>query len=236
MGAGFAKRFKVWNNPEMKLTSLTAQTRKEGKGAPAEVVAVYDMPVVGAQLTLRYLVDTRGKIEVSQLLEPKAGAKASDMYRFGMVMDMPYQMDHTTFYGRGPIENYSDRKASQLVGIYNNTADNMFFPYIRPQETGTFSDLRYWKQADTEGNGLKVTANELFSASALHYNIADLDDGEAKEQRHSYQVPKSKYTVLCVDGEQYGVGGQDSWGVWPFEQYRLHFGKKAFTFTLSPLK
>ena len=236
MGAGFAKRFKVWNNPEMKLLSLTAETRKEGKAAPAEVTAVYDMPVVGAQLTLRYRVDASGKVNVSQLLEPKAGAKAPDMYRFGMVMDMPYRMDRTTFYGRGPIENYADRKASQLVGVYSSTADDMFYPYIRPQETGTFSDLRYWRQADGEGNGLQVTADQLFSASALHYNIADLDDGEAKEQRHSHQIPKSRYTVLCIDGAQYGLGGQDSWGAWPFEQYRLHFGKKASSFTMAPFR
>ena len=81
-----------------------------------------------------------------------------------------------------------------------------------------------------------MTADQLFSASALHYNIADLDDGEAKEQRHSHQIPKSRYTVLCIDGAQYGLGGQDSWGAWPFEQYRLHFGKKAFSFTMAPLR
>ncbi len=70
------------------------------------------------------------------------------MMRFGVVMQLPYTMDHSEFYGRGPIENYSDRKYSQLLGIYHQTADEQFYPYIRPQETGTKSDIRWWRQAD----------------------------------------------------------------------------------------
>ena len=159
------------------------------------------------------------------------------MFNFGMVLDMPYNMDKSQFYGRGPIENYTDRKASQNVGIYKQTADEQFFPYIRPQETGTKSDMRCWKQTNSEGKGIKVSAlPELFMASALHYNILDLDEGLNKHQRHPEQIKKSKYTELRIDKAQFGLGDIDSWGAWPLEPYQLKYENMVFNFTISPLK
>ena len=162
-------------------------------------------------------------------------AKVSDMLRFGMVMQMPYDMDQSRFFGRGPIENYSDRKASERIGIYKQTADQQFFPYIRPQETGTKQDIKWWQQTNASGTGIVIhgLSGDL-SMSALHYAIADLDDGLEKEQRHSYQVKKSPFTNLCIDKEQAGVGGTDSWGSWPLEPYRLHYGDRSFEFSISP--
>ena len=162
-------------------------------------------------------------------------AKVSSMFRFGMLMQLPYNMDKSHFYGRGPIENYIDRKYSQNIGIYTQTADEQFFPYIRPQETGTKSDLRWWEQTDKAGKGFRITSDNVFDASALHYSINDLDEGTEKAQRHSYQVPQSKYTELCIDKEQFGIGGENSWGSWPLPQHRISYGDKTFTFVISPI-
>ena len=158
------------------------------------------------------------------------------MLRFGMVMNLPYQMDKSQWFGRGPVENYCDRKYSQNVGIYSSTADEMFFPYVRPQETGTMGDIRWWNQSDNNGAGLRVEADKLFSASALHYNISDLDEGEEKDQRHSPSVPKSKFTNLCIDLKQAGVGGVDSWGEdgRARKGYRVEYQDYDFTFSISP--
>ena len=112
------------------------------------------------------------------------------------------------YYGRGPVENYNDRKFSQRVGIYQQTADDQFYPYIRPQETGTKGDMRWWEQTDKEGNGFCIYGDQPFYASALHYNQEDLDDGDEKEQRHSTDVPQSKFTNLFIDLEHAGVGGE----------------------------
>ena len=160
------------------------------------------------------------------------------MMRFGMVLEMPYQFDRSTFYGRGPVENYVDRKLSQRVGLYTQTVDEQFYPYIRPQETGTKSDLRWWKQTDASGFGLEVGNAGLFSASALHYSVSALDDGDSKEQRHSPQIPKSKYVNLSIDLEQAGVGGVDSWSMngIALPQYRTNYGDKDFTFVLKPVE
>lgn len=242
MGAGMNRKAKVWNNPEMKLTSLTVEKGKKVEGAdekcPAVVVAKYDMPAVKATLTLTYAISADGSMKITEKMDATEGEKVPTMFRFGMLMQMPYGIDRSTFYGRGPIENYADRKESQNVGIYSQTADEQFYPYIRPQENGTKSDLRWWRQTDANGFGLEVSNAGLFSASALHYNIEDLDDGDDKEQRHSPQVPKSKFTNLIIDMAQTGVGGVDSWSMNGFAlpKYRVEYGDKEFTFVLKPLK
>ena len=236
MGAQLQKKFRVWRAPALNLQTITASKVKVGKNVNAVVKAVYDMPDVKAALTITYTIAPDGTMGVEQTMDATEGEKVSDMFRFGMLMQLPFQMDNSTFYGRGPIENYIDRKGSQNVGIYTQTAEEQFFPYIRPQETGTKSDIRWWQQTYKAGKGFRITSGNLFSASALHYSIDDLDDGEEKEQRHSYEVPQSKYTELCIDKEQFGVGGENSWGAWPLPQHRLGYADKTFSFVISPVK
>ena len=233
MGAGLQSRFKAWRNPIMNLTAISAA--KVGK-VGARVVAVYDMPDVKATLTITYDIDGEGAMTVQQQMKTTPDAKVSNLLRFGMVMDLDYNMDKSEFYGRGPIENYIDRKASQNIGIYKQTADQQFYPFIRPQETGTKSDIRWWKQTTAEGLGFCITAvNNYFDACALHYNISDLDEGDQKAQRHSPEVPKSKYTELSINLAHFGLGGENSWGSWPLQQHRLSYQDMTFTFHLIPL-
>lgn len=233
MGAGLQSRFKAWRNPIMNLTAISAA--KVGK-VGARVVAVYDMPDVKATLTITYDIDGEGAMTVQQQIKTTPDAKVSNLLRFGMVMDLDYNMDKSEFYGRGPIENYIDRKASQNIGIYKQTADQQFYPFIRPQETGTKSDIRWWKQTTAEGLGFCITAvNNYFDACALHYNISDLDEGDQKAQRHSPEVPKSKYTELSINLAHFGLGGENSWGSWPLQQHRLSYQDMTFTFHLTPL-
>lgn len=235
MGGSANKDYKAWFNPEMKLKSINIKKGAKGMADVAVVNAIYDMPTVKAQLTLTYNVAADGSMTVTQAMKTSKGANVSPMFRFGMVMELPYNMDQTTFYGRGPIENYADRKLSQNIGIYKQTADEQFYPYIRPQETGTKCDLRWWQQTDAQGQGFTVMSDKTFSASALHYAIADLNDGDEKEQRHSSQVPKSKFTNLCIDLAQAGVGGVDSWSKrgLALPQYRVDYKDHVFKFVIK---
>jgi len=237
MGANMQNRFKVWRNPTMSLTSLTANKVKEGKAEKAQVVATYDMPDVKATLSLTYLVSADGSIDLTEQLTTTPGAKVSDMFRFGMVMDLPYDMSESHFYGRGPVENYIDRDGGQWIGLYTLSTEQQFYSYIRPQETGTKCDIRWWQQLTNAGTGLAFSpVGTTMSASALHYSINDLDEGMEKHQRHSPEVKKSKYTELCFDLIQYGVGGENSWGAWPLEKYRVHYGDKTFRVQIVPVK
>ena len=99
------------------------------------------------------------------------------MFRFGMQLPMPKEYESIEYYGRGPVENYCDRNHNTLLGIYRQSVDEQFYPYIRPQETGTKTDVRWWKLVNSSRNGLMVEAEAPFSASALHYTIESLDDG-----------------------------------------------------------
>ena len=242
MGANINNKYKVWRSPEMKLVSVSSQKVKDKakykNGVPVVIVAKYDMPAVKSELCMTYVISADGSVQVNEKLTAHGGDDVAPMMRFGMVMEMPYQFDRSTFYGRGPVENYVDRKLSQRVGLYTQTVDEQFYPYIRPQETGTKSDLRWWKQTDASGFGLEVGNAGLFSASALHYSVSALDDGDSKEQRHSPQVPKSKYVNLSIDLEQAGVGGVDSWSMngIALPQYRTNYGDKDFTFVLKPVE
>ena len=233
MGAGLQKKFKVWKNPQMNLKNI--DVKKDKKANTVTIVTSFDMPEVQGQMDITYLVFANtGAVKVTEDFKATEGAKVSDMFRFGMLLQMPYTMEKSNYYGRGPIENYSDRKDCMRIAIYNDDADNQYFPYIRPQESGTKSDIRWWKQTDATGLGLQVKSCAPFYASALHFDTEELDDGDEKEQRHSFDLKKSKFTNLFLDAAHMGVGGENSWGAWPLEKYRVHYGSKTFNFVLIP--
>ena len=233
MGAGLQKKFKAWKNPQMNLKNI--DVKKDKKTNSVTILTSFDMPEVQGQMDITYVVFANtGAVKVTEDFKATEGAKVSDMFRFGMLMQMPYTMEKSNYYGRGPIENYSDRKDCMRIGVYTDDADNQYFPYIRPQESGTKSDIRWWKQTDATGLGLQVKSCTPFYASAIHFDTEELDDGEEKEQRHSFDLKKSKFTNLFLDSAHMGVGGENSWGAWPLEKYRVHYGNKTFTFTLIP--
>lgn len=233
MGANLQKKFKVWKNPQMNLKNI--DVKKDKKANTVTIVTSFDMPEVQGQMDITYLVFANtGAVKVTEDFKATEGAKVSDMFRFGMLLQMPYSMEKSTYYGRGPVENYSDRKDCMRIAIYNDDADNQYFPYIRPQESGTKSDIRWWKQTDATGLGLQVKSCAPFYASALHFDTEELDDGDEKEQRHSFDLKKSKFTNLFLDAAHMGVGGENSWGAWPLEKYRVHYGNKTFNFVLIP--
>ena len=233
MGAGIQKKFQAWKNPQMNLKNI--DVKKDKKTNSVTILTSFDMPEVQGQMDITYVVFANtGAVKVTEDFKATEGAKVSDMFRFGMLMQMPYTMEKSNYYGRGPIENYSDRKDCMRIGVYSDDADNQYFPYIRPQESGTKSDIRWWKQTDATGMGLQVKSCTPFYASAIHFDTEELDDGDDKEQRHSFDLKKSKFTNLFLDSAHMGVGGENSWGAWPLEKYRVHYGNKTFTFTLIP--
>jgi len=230
-GAGLQKKYRVWLNPEIRLTSLDAD-EKEGK---AVVTASYDIPAVKARLTLTYTVDGNGTVDISESIVAAEGEKVPDLFRFGMRMDMPREFETVEYYGRGPGENYIDRSHAMNLGRYRQSVSEQPYPYIRPQETGTRADLRWWRVLDPAGNGIEITASEPFSASALHYTIESLDGGENKPNSHFAEVAPQDVTELCIDLRQMGLGCVNSWGALPRPEYRIPYADRTFNFTITPL-
>jgi beta-galactosidase len=231
MGATLHVRNNVWRNPKITLKSINAQTKNDS----IEVKAEYEIKEVSAKLNLTYWISSAGTITVNQKLLADKETKVPDLFRFGMKLVMPKFFDQIEYYGRGPVENYIDRNSSQFLGIYNQSVDNQFYPYIRPQETGTKTDIRWWKQVDRAGKGFEFESIEPFSASALYYTVESLDDGDEKDQRHSPEVPKSDYTNVCIDKVQMGLGCVNSWGAKPLDKYLLHYQDYEFIFRITPI-
>jgi len=230
-GANLQNRYRAWHDPEMKLESL----KSEMKDGLAYIYAGYSMPSVSGKLDMIYVVNGNGAVKVTESFTADKNAKVSDMFRFGMQMQMPESFGNIEYYGRGPVENYQDRNHSTALGIYSQKVSDQFYPYIRPQETGTKTDIRYWRQLDNAGNGLEFKAENPFSASALNYSIESLDEGRQKHNGHSPEVNKVDYTNLIIDKVQMGLGCVNSWGALPLPQYRLPYGDYTFSFMMTPV-
>ena len=230
-GAGLQNKYAVWRNPEIKLLSL----KQESKDEQVVVSAEYEMKSVHAKLFLTYTINNVGAVKVTQRMAAAADVKVSDMFRFGMQLVMPSSFENISYYGRGPVENYIDRNHSTDLGIYNQTVTEQFYAYIRPQENGTKTDIRWWNMLNAEGKGLQFVAEAPFSASALHYTIESLDDGVQKDQRHSNEVEPSDLTNVLIDKVQQGLACEDSWGAIPLPKYRIPYGNYEFTFVMTPI-
>ncbi len=231
MGGGAHLANGAWRDPAMVLEGLDVD------GAEGTLTATYDMPDLGSTLFMRYEIGRDGSLVLSQWIREGQAEGLPDPFRFGVVVQLPYGTDQSEYYGRGPVENYPDRKASQMVGTYRATADEQYYPYSRPQETGTKCDIRKWRQTDARGVGLEVTPRAPMLASALHHDVEELDEGDRKAQRHGPEARKSKYTNLFLDSEMSGVGGVNSWSEEGLcqEKYRVRHGDKALTVHIKPI-
>ncbi|MBI9064436.1 MAG: DUF4981 domain-containing protein [Marinilabiliaceae bacterium] len=231
-GAQLQKKLSDWRNPQMQLKSFEVKE----EGGNALVNANYVLPELDASLELSYEITATGKMKITQKMDASDdAAKKTMLPRFGMQFSFNKIFDQIEYYGRGPIENYADRKTSAFIDHYQQTVSEQFFPYIRPQETGTKSDIRWWKLTNRAGNGVKIYASVPFSASALHFTTDDLDDFDTKEQRHSGELEEQDMTVLSIDLKQMGLGCINTWGALPLDKYQLPYGDYEFTFVVEPI-
>ena len=219
-------------------TFLTEEIQNGGiMGTTNQHETVYVIsPEINSNNQMLFRDNNKGAIKVTQKMTADKNAKVSPMFRFGMQMPMPRYFENIEYYGRGPVENYIDRKGNADLAIYRQTVDEQFYSYIRPQENGTKSDIRWWKMLNEAGNGIEVVASAPFSASALHYTIESLDDGARKDQRHSPEVEEADLTNLCLDKVQMGLGCVNSWGTIALPEYQIPYGDYEFTFILTPVK
>lgn len=232
-GAAQQLKMGVWKNPGMKLEKISASE----KGENVVVVAEYKLTKVDANLTMTYEINGCGAIAVTEALKVNPAAeKKPNLFRFGMEITMPETFDIIEYYGRGTVENYSDRKESAFIGLYKENVKDQYYPYIRPQETGNKTDLRYWKVIDLDGRGLLFKSEAPISASALDRLTGDMDDGLQKDQRHGGEVKARRLTNVHVDKVQMGLGCINSWGSTPLKPYMVPFEDYTFKFVMSPTK
>ena len=230
-GAGLQQKFATWKNPQMKL--------KECKVGDNSVVAKFDMPDQKATLTMTYTLTAEGEVIVRQQLSTDKDAKVSDMFRYGVQLQMPRQYDRIEYYGRGPAENYIDRNSSEFIGIYKNNVRAEYFDYVRPQESGNHTDVRWFSVVDAQGRGLQFYSNAPMEASAMPYLMSQLDDGPHKDKawgHHSGDLVPDGRTQVFIQQRQFGLGCINSWGAWPRQEYRLPYKDYDFTFAIKALR
>ena len=226
----FSQYFK-WRNPNIELLSINTATANGN----AIVSTTYKMPDVKAELKLEYTINGDGQISINQSMTVEPDSMPSQLYRFGMRLEMDEQFSEVNYFGRGPIENYADRKLSQPVGRYKQTVAEQYYPYIRPQESGTKSDLRTFDVVNIAGTGLRFSSDSLFSASALPYTQEQIGPWIQKKQHHSTDLEYDNLTAVCVDGAQIGLGCINSWGAAPIAKYMLPRADYQFKLTITPI-
>ena len=232
-GADLQIKNRVWKNPSGKLLTINSDMTDEGL---AKITAEYELKDVAAKLIMSYVINNTGEILLTEEMKTTSGVEMPDLFRFGLEIPMPQKFDKIEYYGRGPEENYIDRNFGYDIGLYKQTVAQQFHPYIRPQETGTKSDVRFWQQTDASGRGLEFISNKPFFASALNYSIESLDEGERKTQLHSQEVKQSDYVTVLIDGYQSGVAGVNSWGAIPLPQHRLKYQDLKLEVLIKPIQ
>lgn len=232
-GANLQNRMRAWLDPKMVTKSVQAQI----ENGVAVVTSLIEMPELFATLTLRYTINAGGEIGVQQSMTvDKSKEKMPYLFRFGMEVTMPGIYDRVSFYGRGPEESYADRKNGAKIGVYDQLVADQYYPYIRPQESGNKSDLRWFKVLTPGKKGLEFLSDSTFQASALPYLTSDLDSGVDKSgHRHSGELEPRDLTNIHIDGAQSGLACEDSWGAVPRPEYRLPYGDYSFNFVIRPL-
>ncbi|MGK0414158.1 MAG: beta-galactosidase [Polaribacter sp.] len=232
-------------NIEWKNASINAKATKiETKTLEGNIVLVnieYELPGVHTTFLSSYSILENGIIKIENILN--STDYKGDIPRIGMRMQIQEEFDNLTYFGRGPWENYQDRKASAFVGLYNSKVKEQYVPYIRPQDNGYKTDTRWLALSNDSKNGLLIisTDKNLISFSALHMENEDFDTTEglayknSNKNKHTTDIKEKKLVQLNIDLGQRGVAGDDSWYSKPQEKYQFTGDKTySYSFYLVP--
>ena len=235
-GASLQKKMRVWKNPQMNLKSFDKSESKDS----VVLTANFEMPEVKAELMLRYRINAAGEVAVTEKMTTDKEAKVADLFRYGMQLQMPASFSKLEYYGRGPEENYIDRHSSAFIGKYEANVKDEYYPYVRPQESGNHTDIRYFSIFNpTTGKGITFEGYAPMECSAIPYLVEDLDAGIEKEHawgQHSGDLVEKGLVQLHIQQRQFGLGCIDSWGSSPMEKYRMHYQDRCFRFVIKAKK
>ncbi|WP_194268419.1 glycoside hydrolase family 2 TIM barrel-domain containing protein [Segatella copri] len=235
-GASLQKKMRAWKNPQMNLKSFDKSESKDS----VVLTANFEMPEVKAELMLRYRINAAGEVAVTEKMTTDKEAKVADLFRYGMQLQMPASFSKLEYYGRGPEENYIDRHSSSFIGKYEANVKDEYYPYVRPQESGNHTDIRYFSIFNpTTGKGITFEGYAPMECSAIPYLVEDLDAGIEKEHawgQHSGDLVEKGLVQLHIQQRQFGLGCIDSWGSSPMEKYRMHYQDRCFSFVIKAKK
>ena len=254
MGARIHKALDVWRCPEFKVTGFESST----DGGCCTIRVEYAPIADAARVVMTYRVYADGTVEGCESMRDAGGlSKMPVLFRYGMKMSMPGRYSELSFYGRGPWENYVDRNSGAVVGLWKQTVNEQYhYGYVRVQDSGTKTDLKWLRVTDRNGTGLEITSDVLFSASALPFSQKDMDctinDPNPRPNSSNVQVGAPIHslelkalahendrangtTFVNFDLAEMGVGCINSWGAWPLEKYQIKAEERDFNFVIRPV-
>ena len=232
IGAGFNRNLRMWRNAYDSGTNLKTTVTKISEAA-YQISISKELVKGDAQHVQIFTVYGDGRIKVENNFTAVKG-KYPLLLRAGNDIIINKDFSNITWYGRGPGENYWDRKTNTFIGQYKQTVDEQYYPYARPQESGNHTEIRWVSFSNAKGRQVQfIFADSLLSFSALPYNIDDLDPEMNKKQYHSGELNKCNETYLHIDLNQTGLQGIDSWGSMPLQQYRVPFKNYSYSYWIK---
>lgn len=233
-GNGMPSKLGLWRSAhdQKKLKKITVGEQTENGMA---IQVEWQLAGIDVPYQINYFIHNNGDIQITATMD-MTGKDLPELPRFGMRAALPGNYNNLTYYGRGPYENYIDRHSASFIGIYQDKVENQYYKgYIRPQESGNKTDVRWFTLTDESGNGIKVEGTQPIAFTAINHSVEDLDPGLTKKQQHPVDLPPRHQVFLNIDLKQRGLGGDDSWGAYPHDEYRLHDKKYSYSYTISLL-
>ncbi|MFD0991241.1 glycoside hydrolase family 2 TIM barrel-domain containing protein [Mariniflexile jejuense] len=232
-GNKMPERLGVWKyaHSNLKVDNVTVG-KITAQGLP--ITVNFTIANLNVSYTVNYIINHDGSIKITASMNT-TGKDLPELPRFGMRMLLDGSYDNLSYYGRGPWENYSDRNTASFLGIYKDEVENQYtWEYIRPQEAGYKTDVRWLTLSDKNNQTLKIVGEQPLCFSALNMSAETLDGGEKKSQTHTTDIHVENDKVyLHIDFKQRGVGGDTSWGAYPHKPYRLEDGNYSYSYILK---
>ncbi|MEJ5995671.1 glycoside hydrolase family 2 TIM barrel-domain containing protein [Pedobacter sp. Du54] len=231
-GNSMPARLGIWRAAHENRKVISVEVSKQADSGQF-IRVKYELSNVMVPYTLDYLITPSGAIKVTASID-MTGRDLPELPRFGMRTELPQQYGNLAYYGRGPYENYSDRNFGSLIGAYTDKVENQYYKgYVRPQESGNKTDVRWLSLTDEQGKGIRIEGVQPLSFTAINHSTEDLDPGLTKKQQHPTNLPLRRNVFLNIDLKQRGLGGDDSWGAYPHRPYRLMDKKYSYSYFIK---
>ncbi|OFI35690.1 beta-galactosidase [Alteromonas lipolytica] len=220
-----------------KNTELTSLNVNQLSAQQVEIKLEHALPAIESKYFTTFTVNGNGVIDVDIWFYAAPHKKFGELPRIGTLFELATDYSNVTYYGRGPHENYNDRKSSAFVGLYNTTVDALYVPYVTPSENGHRTDVRYVDFTDNTGNGVRFSAQKTLEFNAEYYNTDDYDATKADHfdrNLHPADLKKQDRIFVHIDYKHRGVGGTNSWGEAPLSKYILPWLDYHYGYRIEP--
>ena len=235
-GAVLQKQLVEWKDAGAKATLTRFAYEPQNEAGWAKITVEKSMFQGDASYKQEFTVDGAGALKVANSFHPQKGNHRM-LFRVGNHLQLPLDFINLAWYGRGPGESYWDRKSNSFVAQYSGAIKDQYYPYIRPQESGNKTDVRWAKITRKDGTGIMVVATDtLLNVNVLPYSADQLFSGPEKKQFHSGELEPDSQIHLDIDLQQMGLGGINSWGELPLVKYRLPYKDYQYSYLIIPIK